>query len=108
MGPRACDFTIGCPAFRDVNDVTSLPGGVTRNVSPRDPDGEMAALTAGAGGRALVRRRGVRRRRVSLRMNPVFPSGLYGSRFFSTLPYGGRGCRGDPAVSALADGSRGS
>lgn len=60
-------------------NVTSLRGYVTRDVSSRDPDGEMAVLTAGAGERALVRRRGMRRRRMNLRMSSVFPRVLYGA-----------------------------
>lgn len=89
-------------------NVTSLRGCVTGDVNPRDPDGEMAVLTAGAGEQALVRRRGMRRRRTNLRMSSVFPRVLYGAWLFPALRYGGRGCRRDPAASALVDGSRGS
>lgn len=60
--------------------------------SLRDPDGEMAAMTEGAGDRALVRRGGPRRRRRRLGMRSVAPSVLYGAGLVSDPRYGDRGC----------------
>lgn len=52
----------------------------------------MAAMTEGAGDRALVRRGGPRRRRRRLGMRSVAPSVLYGAGLVSDPRYGDGGC----------------